>query len=51
MIRENTGNFRDFDHLEAGLQTKKPVFSRVFVEIPYSTEQGIIFEEQGTFWT
>jgi hypothetical protein len=25
------------------------VFSRVFVEIPYSTEQGIILEEQGIF--
>jgi hypothetical protein len=26
------------------------VFSRVFVEIPYSTEQGIILEEQGIFF-
>src|ERR1019366_4209840 len=25
------------------------VFSRVFDEIPYSTEQGIILEEQGIF--
>jgi hypothetical protein len=26
------------------------VFSRVFGEIPYSTEQGIILEEQGIFF-
>jgi hypothetical protein len=26
------------------------LFSRVFVEIPYSTEQGIILEEQGISW-
>jgi hypothetical protein len=37
MIRENTGNFRDFDPLEAGLHPKSLAFSVVFVEIPYST--------------
>jgi len=49
IIRENTGNYRDFGHLGVELGPNKPVFSRVFVEIPYSTEQGIILEEQGIF--
>jgi hypothetical protein len=36
--------------LKPGCGRKSLVFSRVFVEIPYSTEQGI-FEEQGIFST
>jgi hypothetical protein len=51
MIRENTGNFRDFDPLEAGCSQKSLVFSWKFLGIPYSTEQGIILEEQRIFST
>jgi hypothetical protein len=45
--RENTGNFTDFGRLEASCSRKSLVFSRVFVGIPYSTEQGILKREQG----
>jgi hypothetical protein len=37
--------------LASDLDQISPVFSRVFVEIPYSTEQGNILEEQGIFST
>jgi hypothetical protein len=47
IIRENRGNFRDFGRAGSDLQTKYPVFSRVFVRIPYSTDQGILKFDQG----
>jgi hypothetical protein len=57
ITRENTGNFNDFGRLGAELRRKSPVFYRVFVGIPYSTEQGIlkrqqriILPEQGIFF-
>jgi len=36
--------------LEALRIAKTLVFSVVFVEIPYSTERGILKNEQGTIW-
>jgi hypothetical protein len=57
MIRENTGNFRDFKAPRHTLQLEKPAFSAVFVKIPYSTDQGIskcyqgiILPDQGIYW-
>jgi|ERR1700733_1574494 hypothetical protein len=47
IIRENTGNFRDFDPLEAGLRPKKLCLLCGFCRIPYSTDQGILKREQG----
>jgi hypothetical protein len=45
IIRENTGNFVDFRLSGPICGLKILVFSRVFIEIPYSTEQGIILED------
>jgi hypothetical protein len=42
IIRENTGNFAISGGLRSDLDQLSLAFSRVFVEIPYSTEQGII---------
>jgi hypothetical protein len=47
IIRENTGNFNDFGRLGQSCSRKSPVFSWVFVGIPYSTEQGILKRKQG----
>jgi len=47
IIRENTGNFRDFGRPAADLKQKKPCFLWGFARIPYSTEQGILKREQG----
>ena len=45
IIRENTGNYRDFSCSRRDLQ-KALVFSGVFARILYSTEQGILKREQ-----
>ena len=37
-------DFRDFGCLGVDLQLKKPHLLSGFFEIPYSTEQGIVFE-------
>ncbi len=47
IIRENTGNFRDFGRPAVDLKQKKPCFLCGFARIPYSTEQGILKREQG----
>jgi hypothetical protein len=61
MIREfdaesssHQGKYRELPRFRppwVRIETKQMslVFSRVFVEIPYSTEQGIILEKQGIF--
>jgi hypothetical protein len=52
--RRNSGKIQgiptDFCLLEALRIRKSRVFSGVFFEIPYSTEQGILKHEQGIIW-
>ena len=47
IIRENTGNFCDFDLLRPAYTRKNLAFSVVVGEIPYSTDQGILKRYQG----
>jgi hypothetical protein len=49
IIREDTGNSRDFGRLGVDLPLKTPCLLGDFMEIPYSTEQGIIFAYQAIY--
>jgi hypothetical protein len=50
ITRENTGNSCDSCLPRGTSHRKSLVFSGVFLEIPYSTEQGILKHEQGIIW-
>jgi len=45
IIRENTGIFAILNVRETTCNRKSHAFSAVLVRIPYSTEQGNIFQE------
>ncbi len=50
-IRHTQGIFAILAEWGPRCSRKSLAFSRVFVRIPYSTEQGIILKEQGIFST
>jgi hypothetical protein len=47
IIWENAGNFANFGSCSERQQRTRQSIPSVFIEIPYTTEQGIVGAEQG----